>query len=456
MKRKISKLFPAVLAAMMVFSATGCSGSSEEGATSEPVEGSTAEENTDSESGEGTQGQNAEEKQTADAENSELTFWFPPFASGDDGALDKEFWVSALEPWAKENNVDLTVEIIPWGNYEEKHLTGYSAGEGPDVTYMYSEMIGSFIDMGIAEPLDGYLTDEEREHYVYIDKGIIQGKQYMLPIVVGNARILVVNKDIMDKAGVTKLPETWQELIDVGLKVKEANLDGVMPFAQEWADPAIGALNNIYYPYLWQAGGDLYNEDETEIALLDTDAAVRAAQLMYDLRYKYEILPEESMSLVTNELLNQFKAGNIAMAYMDTKAASQLTESGINWDFVPSLEDKTKAIWIATDGLVVNSASKNKDLAVKLAKYITDTEVMTRFHKEITPYPPITADEEYLDDERYKAMYEDTEHLKSLPKATNAFKVMDTLYKNLQLMMLDEMTPEEAIGNTVEYSKSIG
>lgn len=33
-------------------------------------------------------------------------------------------------------------------------------------------MIGNYIDMGITEPLDDYLTDEEREHYVYIDKGL--------------------------------------------------------------------------------------------------------------------------------------------------------------------------------------------------------------------------------------------------------------------------------------------
>ena len=434
MKRKLLKVLAAALTASMTLSMVAC-GTGQKDQT-------------------GSSNETSEKEQTKE-DGGELTFWFPPFASGSDDVLDKEFWTTALQPWAEEHNVDLNVEIIPWDNYEEKHLTAYSAGKGPDVTYMYSEMIGSFIDMGIAEPLDDYITDEDKEHYIYLDKGVIRGKQYMLPVVVGNARILVVNTDIMKEAGVTELPKTWDDLIDVGLKVKEANLDGVMPFAQEWADPAIGALNDIYYPYLWQAGGELYNEDETEVALMDNDAAVRAAQLMYDLRYKYEILPEESMSLVSSELTNQFKEGNIAMAYMDTKSANTLSDAGINWEFVPSLEDKTTATWIATDGLVVNSASKNKDLAVELAKYITDTEVMTKFHKEITPYPPITSDEEYLDDERYKEMYEDTEHLKSLPKATNAFKVMDTLYKNLQLMMLDELTPEEAIQNTVDYSKSI-
>lgn len=433
MRRRVSGVLAATLSAAMILSLAGCGNSS------------------DSKGGDSSGG-----KKTENSSGTELTFWFPPFTDGDEGTLDKEFWISTLEPWAEENSVDLTVEIIPWESYEEKHLTGYSSGEGPDVTYMYTQMIGNFIDMGITEPLDDYLTDEEREHYVYIDKGIIRGKQYMIPVVVGSARILVFNKDILDKAGVKELPKTWQDLIDAGLKIKEANLEGVIPFAQEWAEPSTGALNNIYYPYLWQAGGELYNEDETEVALLDNDAAVRAAQFMYDLRYKYEILPEESTSLVTNEIRNQFKAGNIAMAYMDTQTASQLTDAGINWDFVPSLEDKTEAVWIAIDGLVVNSASKNKDLAVELAKYITDTEVMSKFHKEIVTFPPITVDEENLENERYREMYEDTEHLKSFPNASNAYKVMDTLYKNLQLMMLDELTPEEAIENTMEYSDSIG
>lgn len=71
-----------------------------------------------------------------DGKKTDLLLWLPPFAAGDDGALDKEFWTETLAPWAAENNVDLTIEITPWGNYEEKYLTGFSSGEGPDVGYM--------------------------------------------------------------------------------------------------------------------------------------------------------------------------------------------------------------------------------------------------------------------------------------------------------------------------------
>ncbi len=391
-----------------------------------------------------------------DGKKTDLLLWLPPFAAGDDGALDKEFWTETLAPWAAENNVDLTIEITPWGNYEEKYLTGFSSGEGPDVGYMYLEMFNDFIEMGALEPLDAYITDADRENYLYLDKGFIKGKQYTMPFIVGNARILYFNMDILEQAGVTELPATWQDLVDVAVKIKEAGLPGVMPFAGEWADPAIGALNNLYYPYLWQAGGDIYNEDGTRVALMDNDAAVKAARFLYDLKFKYGVLPEESMALVGTEVRNQFIEGNIAIASMDAKSGTVLTDAGVNWDFIPSLEDETRATWIASDALIMNSASQNKELAASLIKYITSAEVMAKFHTEIAPFPPITRDEAYNDDERFKEMYEDAEHLHTLPVANGAFKVMDTLYKNLQLMMLGDLSPEEAIQNTVDYAESMG
>ena len=352
-----------------------------------------------------------------DGKKTDLLLWLPPFAAGDDGALDKEFWTETLAPWAAENNVDLTIEITPWGNYEEKYLTGFSSGEGPDVGYMYLEMFNDFIEMGALEPLDAYITDADRENYLYLDKGFIKGKQYTMPFIVGNARILYFNMDILEQAGVTELPATWQDLVDVAVKIKEAGLPGVMPFAGEWADPAIGALNNLYYPYLWQAGGDIYNEDGTKVALMDNDAAVKAARFLYDLKFKYGVLPEESMALVGTEVRNQFIEGNIAIASMDAKSGTVLTDAGVNWDFIPSLEDETRATWIASDALIMNSASQNKELAASLIKYITSAEVMAKFHTEIAPFPPITRDEAYNDDERFKEMYEDAEHLHTLPVA---------------------------------------
>ena len=385
----------------------------------------------------------------------DILLWMPPFASDDSGALDKEFWVNALEPWATQNNVNLTIEITPWGNYEEKYLTGFSSEQGPDIGYMYLEMLNDFIDMGVLADMSEYITESDRDEYLYLEKGVFKGGQYGMPFIVGNARILYFNMDILNQAGVTELPETWDDLISVATKVKDTNLPGVIPFAGEWADPAIGALNNLYYPYLWQAGGDIYNEDGSKVALMDNDAAVRAAQFMYDLKFKYGVLPDECLAMTGDEVKNQFLAGNVAIASMAASASSNLTDAGINWSFVPSLKDKTMATWIAADQLVLCNTCKNKELAFDLIRYITGAEVMTSFHADLASFPPISKSEPYQDNELFKEMYSDSEYLRTLPVAKGSLQVVDALYRNLQLMMLGDLSPEEAIQKTVDYANSI-
>lgn len=429
MKKLLSTVLATALAASML---AGCGSTSASGSTGAS----------------GSQGGAA-----ATGEKTDLMLWMPPYAT-DGEALDQQWWSETLAPWAEEHNVELTIEIIPWGNYEEKYLTAFSSGQGPDVGYMYNEMFNDFIDMGALEPLEEYFSEEDTANYIYYDKGYMKGAQYALPFVVGNARVMFFNMDILNEAGVTELPTTWQELADVCLAVKNANLDGVIPFAQEWTDSAIGALNNIYYPYLWQAGGDIFNADG-EVALLENDAAVKAAQFLYDARYTTGFLTEEGASLTANDIRDQFAAGNIAVAMTGTNQAALYTESGVNWDFVASLEDETKATWIASDSLILNAASDNKELAAELMKHITSTEIMEKFHSEVSPFPPLNKDEEFLDNERFASIYEDEASLHTLPVAPNSFKVMDALYKNLQLMMLDELTPEEAIQQTVDYAASV-
>ena len=385
---------------------------------------------------------------------SDLLLWLPPFGTGD--SLDMEFWTKTLTPWAEENNVNLSIEITPWGNYEEKYLTGFSSGAGPDVGYMYLEMYNDFIDMGTLEPLDEHFTDEEKANYNYFELGNVKGHQYTVPFIVGNARMLFFNMDLLEQAGVTELPTTWDDLVAMLLKVKEANLENVIPFGQEWADPAIGALNNIFYPYFWQAGGELYSEDGTVLTLNDGDAANRTAQFLYDLKFTHGVMPEECLAMSGSDLRDAFCQGRVACASMSARNSTYLDEAGINWEFQPSLTDKQQAIWVAADALIVNSASQNKEKAVELVKFITSTPVISAYHTEIAPFPPLTKDEPYTDSPRFVDLYANTEVLRTLPVAPNSFKMMDTLYKNLQLMMLGQLSPEEAIQNTVDYAQSIG
>lgn len=385
------------------------------------------------------------------AKGETLTIWMPPF--GTDDIPDKEFWTEQLKPLIDETGVKINMEIVPWGEYETKYLTGITSGEGPDIGYMYNEMLADFIDMGAIEPLDGYFTQEEKDNYLYLDKGIINEKLYTLPIIVGNARVLFCNMDILNAAGVDKVPTTWEEYIQTAQAIKEKVPDKD-PILMQWADPAIGALNEIFYPYLWQNGSDIF--DSNGKLTVNTPEALEVAQFLYDLKFKYEVLPEKATSLKGEDCKNAFIAGDVGMIVLDSRSATEITDAGVNWDFVPSLKKKQQGTFIAADALVLLSDSKNKELAAKAMKLMTSGPVMSTFHKTLYSQPPITKDEQYADNEKFKDMYQNqTDIFHTLPVAAGSFKVYDTLYKNLQLMMQDQMTPKEALEQTEAYAKSV-
>ena len=150
-----------------------------------------------------------------------LTFWFPTFAAADGEVTDEEFWNEKMDVFEEENNCEVKVEIIPWDNYEEKYLTGVNSNDSPDVGYLYMEMFYDYIDMGALSDIDKYFTDEEKDNYLYYDLGNIQGKQYALPVIVGNPRILTANMDILKQAGIERVPATWDELKEACQAVKK-------------------------------------------------------------------------------------------------------------------------------------------------------------------------------------------------------------------------------------------
>ncbi len=390
----------------------------------------------------------AEEKKEDTGGKETLTLWMPPF--GTEESLDKEVWENILDPFEEEHNVEVSVEIIPWSNYEEKYLTGISSGQGPDVGYMYMEMINDYIESESITPFDEYLTDEEKDNFYYLDKGVIEGKQYAMPIVVGSARVMFYNKALLDEAGVTEIPQTWEAFTDACKKVAAT---GKTPFLQQWGDKSKGAMNAMFFPYLWQAGGQIFNEDGTEAAF-NSEAGLKAAKFLTDLKLKDGILPEEVTSMSEDQVFSEFKKGNAAFVVGPTNRGAEFTEAGVEWDYITSLQDQQMGTFASADSLVLVSASKNKELAAELVKFMLSGPSMTEFHK-MAPFPPIAKDEEYNDDPIFKGVYEDNkDSLITLPAVKGSAAVYDNLYKNLQLMMLGELSPEEALNNSAEFADS--
>ncbi|GAB77971.1 carbohydrate ABC transporter substrate-binding protein, CUT1 family [Austwickia chelonae] len=365
-----------------------------------------------------------------------LTVWVPPLASDNQ---DKAMWDEIVKPFADEHKVKVDVTVVPWDSYETKYMTGVTSGKGPDVGYMYFEMLGDYISRKKVVDLDSHLSDTQKSNLIFLDKGKIREKQYALPFAVGGARVMFYNKDLLAKAD-AQPPTTWEEFLAVCEKLKNA---GVTPFVGAWGDPSRGTLNAQFFPFLWQAGGELFNAEGTATRF-DSPEAIRAATFINDLKTK-GYLPAEATGTTPDTAHKEFHTGKAAFM-LDTEAhAPQLKKAGLNYGFTASLKDRREGTFIATDSLVMLDKCADKKLCASLMDFLTKGPQADKF-RERMHFPPIGKDAKKAYDKEFADIYtEQKDILHALPVITNGAPAYNALYKNLQQMLGGEKTPEQAM-----------
>jgi len=271
----------------------------------------------------------------------------------------------------------------------------------------------------------------------------------MMPYIVGGARVMFYNEKVLQKAGVTTPPTTWDEFLVAARKIKAA---GDTPFLQEWGNPTRSVMNSIFFPFLWQAGGDLFNKEGTATAF-NGEGGLRAAKFLYSLKEE-GLLPDTVTGLNQAQARDSFKAGDVGF-YADGDATMpQFKTAGMQLGFIGSLTDKQQGTFIAIDSLVVPAKCASPELCVSLVRYMLSGDVMKKFH-EYAPFNPVAKDEAYSGQPEFQSLYQQAEILHSLPVVQNEVQVYNILYKQLQQMMLGQKTPEQALADAESEGNAV-
>ena len=102
------------------------------------------------------------------------------------------------------------------------------------------------------------------------------------------------------------------------------------------------------------------------------------------------------------------------------------------------------------------SSCENKEAGIALMKELTSPEIMQDFHENCYKMPPITKEETYVDQPEFESMYTDcAEEFHALPVMKNSSQILTALFSNLQEMMMDKKTPEQALQDTMDYAATL-
>jgi len=197
----------------------------------------------------------------------------------------------------------------------------------------------------------------------------------------GESSILMYNKDVMDKAGVTISDHpTWQEVADAAAEVNTADMSGIcMRGKPGWGD-LFAPLTTVVQTF----GGNWYDEDWN--ATVDTPEWKEAVSF-----YK-EMLDtsgeSDPVSYSFNECLTALKEGKSAM-WADASVAASILEADdspvkgqMAYAHMPVVETDESG-WLWSWNLAIPASTKNQDEAEEFVKWATSKEYINLVGEEL-------------------------------------------------------------------------
>ena len=372
-----------------------------------------------------------------------LTVWIPVYQFGD-GPDDLTFWNEHLADFAAANNCEIIVEIKPWTDYYTAAYTALAGTDGPDVVYGPTY---DFMANNLLLPLNDYFTEEEIDNYLYWNTGLqMGGKQYCVPMMVGNARVMFYNMDILKASGITELPATWDDFIEMCKTIKATQPD-VKPFLQNWgASTGTAALMTCFWPMYEQAGGKIL--DENGYPSINNEAGLKT--LEYIKRFMDEGIFDESI-VAEGDAVGLFEEGKLAAVVNGTGKYKSFGD--YDWAIhISPARPGGMATQVASEGLGVILKTNYPELAVGIVKTMTGAKAMDDFHTQVYAMPKITKDSTFKDVEAFEAMYTGQADLLSVfPGFEGAGSFEETLRGNIQLMLMGDLTPQQVLDETMNY-----
>lgn len=167
----------------------------------------------------------------------------------------------------------------PYSSYLDQLLVAAANRNAPDVVHIKAEWLPQFLELGVVKDVYPYVSEEILADYNPAALSTVQvdGKLLGLPWF-NNGYAILYNKDLLEKAGITELPKTLDELFAAAEKISALGTD---ENGSKIYGIGLAASNNLEagdgyntLPVLWGYGGD-FQDAEGKISLTD-EAAIKA------------------------------------------------------------------------------------------------------------------------------------------------------------------------------------
>lgn len=391
--------------------------------------------------------------ETVPAEPLTVTVWsdsyFTPQWEGAQGPVLEKIW----NRFEEENNIKIALEVIPGGEMQSKLLMALKAGTAPDAVIADQYWLASMVEVGGVQPLNDLWPEEDRKDFLEwtLDGVTVDGNVYGIWYST-DVRGLFYRKDMLEAAGFTEPPKTWDQLHEYAKKLttKDVYGIGVPGFADE------ATMIDLLIDF-WSQGGELVDEEGNPVF---HEGKNREALLnllnFYKKLFDEGLTPPDTVTVGEEAMMPRITGGGLAMFF------------GCSWQMavmVDTLGPEEAAKWamalrpvppggkpvVANGGFMLSVLADDpvkKEAAWKFIWHLAQPENMAAFDKASRDLPvrkSIWETEFFREDLYMQTFAEFLPYGKTRPNAVIYPVISDKLSRTVGEVLTGQKTPEQAV-----------
>ncbi len=358
----------------------------------------------------------------------------------------------------KYPNIKVKVETAPFNDYFTKLQTLIAGGTAPDVFELNYENFVTYAEKGLLLDLSPLMkADSSFDSKIYYPRAMqafsYNGMQLGLPATFSTV-MLFYNKDMFDKAGAAypTADWTWKDAVAAAKKMTDSTKDvwGLHSGVQFWEFYKKAAQNNCKF----------FNDDKTQV-LINSPECVQALETMANLVKTDKVMPSAAeMGGVSDGDL--FKSGKLAMDVTGIWMFSAFKDASFQWDITVEPGMQTKATHFFANAANVFAATKHPDEAYQWVKFFTSDAEMAKIRVASGWELPALSNADFFKDyltqtppANRQAVFDSLQFAVVPPVIARQSEMQDGVNKLLDQVMLDQLTPQEALDQAKTLIESL-
>lgn len=363
-----------------------------------------------------------------------LTFWHTY------NDLEEKVLRDIIKDW-EQVNPQFTVRPvrIPFDGHKPKLRTALTVGQGPDMARVDWSFVCELARKNAVVDLETFEFSKIRDQYLQapLETGFIDGKYYGIPDQTTCVAMFYNRKMFIDAGLEPKIPQTWEEFIEVGKKLS----DGKNQYA-------FAMINTLWWnlPFFNTFGARIISPDGKKCELA-SDEAVAALEFMVDMVNKHKIEAGAwRPSAISPE--QGFINGKYAMIFMGpwNLAKFKNTKMDFGVGLIPAGPAGTSTNVGGTDTVVFKHSKYAKE-AFDFLTFFTNAKNQARWCSELNQLPINLGayDLVEFEDEQLKVFMEQMKHARVNPVVTSYGLLEDIVNPEMEAALSGQKSARDAL-----------